>query len=124
MWNYLDNMLNTTYSKPLANGVTPEQIISINFENLDYESLKDYRKLYNYLKERLCEDKMTYIFWMRFRKFHHSRKWLTAFISGIMWMFISQIPTHICCQVNLQRFCQEGTQRSRCCRSLSASIWR
>ena len=28
----------------LANGVTPEQIISINFENLDYEPLKDYMK--------------------------------------------------------------------------------
>ena len=29
---------------------------------------------------------------------------------------------HICCQVSLQRFCREGTQRSRCCRFLSASI--
>lgn len=46
----------------LANGVTPDQLISINFENLDYEDLKDYRKLYQYLKERLCADKMTYIF--------------------------------------------------------------
>ncbi len=46
----------------LANGVAPEQIISINFENLDYEPLKDYMTLYNYLKERLCADKMTYIF--------------------------------------------------------------
>ena len=99
----------------LANGVAPEQIISINFENLDYEPLKDYMRLYNYLKERLCVDKMTYIFL-------HSRKWLTAFISEIMWMFISQAPMHICCQVSLQRFCQEGTQRSRCCRFLSASI--
>jgi len=26
------------------------------------EPLKDYMKLYNYLKERLCADKMTYIF--------------------------------------------------------------
>ena len=46
----------------LAHGVTPDQIISINFENLDYEDLKDYRKLYQYLKERLCAEKMTYIF--------------------------------------------------------------
>lgn len=46
----------------LENGVAPEQIISINFENLDFESLKDYRKLYQYLKDRLCVDKMTYIF--------------------------------------------------------------
>ena len=43
----------------LANGVAPEQIISINFENLDYEPLKDYMRLYNYLKERLCVDKIT-----------------------------------------------------------------
>lgn len=108
----------------LANGVAPEQIISINFENLDYEPLKDYMRLYNYLKERLCVDKMTYIFLDEVQEVPSLRKWLTAFISEIMWMFISQAPMHICCQVSLQRFCQEGTQRSRCCRFLSASIWR
>ena len=32
------------------------------FENLDFELLKDCMKLNNYLKERLCTDKMTYIF--------------------------------------------------------------
>lgn len=46
----------------LENIVMPEQIISINFENLDFELLKDCMKLNNYLKERLCTDKMTYIF--------------------------------------------------------------
>lgn len=46
----------------LAEGIEPEQIISINFENLDYEPLKDYMKLYQYLKENLCTAKMTYIF--------------------------------------------------------------
>lgn len=43
-------------------GVKEEQIISINFEDIDYEELTDYRKLYEYLKERLVKDKMTYIF--------------------------------------------------------------
>ena len=43
-------------------GVAEEQIISINFEDLDFEELLDYKKLYQYLKERLCADKMTYIF--------------------------------------------------------------
>ena len=43
-------------------GVEEEQIISINFEDLDYEELTDYRKLYKYLKERLINGKMTYIF--------------------------------------------------------------
>ena len=33
--------------------VEKEQIIAINFENLDYEELTDYKKLYNYLKEIL-----------------------------------------------------------------------
>ena len=28
--------------------VEKEQIIAINFENLDYEELTDYKKLYNY----------------------------------------------------------------------------
>ena len=38
-------------------GIEEEQIISINFEDLDYEELKDYRKLYKYLKERLIDGK-------------------------------------------------------------------
>ncbi len=55
-------LLEQYQQKLLAEGVAPEQIISINFENLDYEPLKDYMELYRYLKERLCTDKMTYIF--------------------------------------------------------------
>ena len=43
-------------------GVEEEQIVSINFEDLDYEPLLDYRELYKYIKERLCLNKMTYIF--------------------------------------------------------------
>ena len=43
-------------------GVDKEQIISINFEDLDNELLLDYKVLYQYIKERLCPDKMTYIF--------------------------------------------------------------
>lgn len=46
----------------LLNGVTTEQIININFEDLDFEDLLDYRALHRYIKERLCTDKMTYIF--------------------------------------------------------------
>lgn len=46
----------------LENGIENEQIISINFEELEYEDLLDYKKLYAYIKERLAEGKMTYIF--------------------------------------------------------------
>ena len=44
------------------NGVEGQQIVSVNFEDLDFEELTDYKKLYAYLKERLVEGKMTYIF--------------------------------------------------------------
>lgn len=44
------------------NGVPEDQIISVNFEELEYEELLDYRKLYAYLKERMTPGKKTYIF--------------------------------------------------------------
>ena len=46
----------------LKNNVSENQIISINFEELEYEELLDYKKLYTYLKERLCPGRTTYIF--------------------------------------------------------------
>ena len=46
----------------LATGVGEEQIISINFEDLDNEPLLNYKELYRHIKEHLCTDKMTYIF--------------------------------------------------------------
>ena len=48
------------------NGVTQEQIVSVNFEELEYEDLLDYKKLHQYLKERL--EKSRIFFWMKFRK--------------------------------------------------------
>lgn len=52
----------------LQEGVSQEQIVSINFEDLDYEELLDYKTLYEYIKERLCQDKMTYIFFDEIQK--------------------------------------------------------
>ena len=45
-----------------AGGVPAEQIVSVNFEELEYEELLDYRKLYAYLKQRLVAGQTTYIF--------------------------------------------------------------
>ena len=44
------------------NGICDKQIISLNFEELENEALLDYKALYNYITERLSENKMTYIF--------------------------------------------------------------
>lgn len=43
-------------------GVEEEQIIAINFEELDYEHLNNYRVLYDYIKNLLLPEKMNYIF--------------------------------------------------------------
>lgn len=46
----------------LKSGVAQEQIIAINFEMLEFEELKDYKRLYLYLADRLQPGKMNYIF--------------------------------------------------------------
>ena len=42
--------------------VDDSQIISINFEKLEFEHLLNYKELYSYITERLHPEKMTYIF--------------------------------------------------------------
>lgn len=44
------------------NGIDSPQIISINFESIEYESLTDYHALYDYISERLIPDKTNYVF--------------------------------------------------------------
>lgn len=43
-------------------GVSEEQIIFINFEDIAYEDLLDYKELYQYLIKQLTPDRMNYIF--------------------------------------------------------------
>ena len=51
---YIDHLKQT--------GVDDEQIISINLEDVENEHLLDYKKLYAYIKDRLCNDKYSYVF--------------------------------------------------------------
>jgi len=44
------------------NGVKDNQIVSINFEDMQYEHLMDYQKLYEYIIARLVEGQRTYVF--------------------------------------------------------------
>ena len=44
------------------NGVEDNQIISINFEDADYEELQDRKKLYEHIKAKLVKGKKTYVF--------------------------------------------------------------
>lgn len=58
----------------IANGTSPEQIITINFENLDFEDLTDYKALYRYVNERLLPDRMNYIFLDEIEHVQHYEK--------------------------------------------------
>lgn len=44
------------------NGVQENQIIVINFEDFDNFELRDSQKLYQYVKDRILDDNMTYVF--------------------------------------------------------------
>lgn len=46
----------------LENGVSSEQIQSINLEDINYENLLDYRALHTHIQANLVENKMNYIF--------------------------------------------------------------
>ena len=45
-----------------ASGVADEQIIAINLEDLAYEPLLSYQALHQYIRERLCPGRYTYVF--------------------------------------------------------------
>lgn len=45
-----------------STGVTDEQIISINLEDIAFENLLNYKSLYSYVTDRLCKNKYTYVF--------------------------------------------------------------
>mgnify|MGYP002753569930 FL=1 len=46
----------------LDSGVKPNQIISINFEDLEFEPLQEYHALHEYIVERLIPDTSVYVF--------------------------------------------------------------
>ena len=51
------------YQEYLINkGISKDQIISINFEDFDYEELTDPHKLYEFIKERIIDGKKMYVF--------------------------------------------------------------
>lgn len=65
----------------LRNGVDRSQILAINFEDLEFEDLQDYKALYQYVKERLLPDRKNYLF---FDEIQH----VTAFEKAIDSLFL------------------------------------
>ena len=111
-------------------GVAQEQIISINFEDLDYEALLDYKALYRYVKKRLQPDRMTYIFLDEIQKVPFFEKAVDSlyvqpntdlYITGSNAYPSSRIPTSIslaptptCCRATWRPFSQAGMWKFQC----------
>lgn len=89
----------------IEHGVEEKQIVSINFEDMDFEELTDYKKLYVYLKERLVEGKTTYIFLDEVQNVENYQKVVDSlyikdnvdlYVTGSnAYMLSSEIATHI-----------------------------
>jgi len=85
------------------NGVEEKQIVSINFEDADYEELQDRKKLYEYLKSKLIKDKKTYIFLDEIQKVNEFEKTVDSlfinkdvdlYITGSnAWLLSSELAT-------------------------------
>ena len=58
----------------LNNGITKDQIISINLEDLKYNFLEDYMSLYNYINDSLKPNKKNYIFIDEVQKINEFQK--------------------------------------------------
>lgn len=56
------SLLRMFKDKILTDGVSKEQVVELNFEELDNEPLLDYKALHTYLKQQLQRDRMNYIF--------------------------------------------------------------
>lgn len=58
----------------LNHGVRREQIITLNFESLEYEDLTDYRRLYQHITNLLQPDCMNYVFLDEIQHVEHFEK--------------------------------------------------
>ena len=55
-------VLNQIKEELKESGISDDHIIFINFEYIEYEELLDYKKLNNYIKEKIVDNKLYYIF--------------------------------------------------------------
>lgn len=82
----------------LADGVQPEQIQAINFEDLAFSKLTDYQELYRYLSQRLLPDQMNYIFLDEIQNVPNFEKAVDSLKA--MLTYTLPVLTPLCCQVN------------------------
>lgn len=53
-----------------STGISEKQIISVNLEDPEFDDIREYKDLYNYVSDRLVADKMNYVFLDEVQKVH------------------------------------------------------
>ena len=104
--------------------MSEEQIVYVNFEDLDYEELQDYRKLYGYLKGQLCEGRKTYIFLDEIQKVPDFEKVVDSlYVKLDVDIYITGSNAYML-SGNLAPLLTGRMWRSRCCRFNLRSFWK
>lgn len=64
----------------LENDVSEKQIIYINFESMQFDDIKDYKLLYEYIKEHIAKDSRTYLLLDEIQEVVHWEKAVNSFL--------------------------------------------
>ncbi|WP_455630500.1 ATP-binding protein [Megamonas sp.] len=64
----------------LENDVSEKQIIYINFESMQFDDIKDYKLLYEYIKEHIAKDSRTYLLLDEIQEVIHWEKAVNSFL--------------------------------------------
>lgn len=98
-------ILNQFQSYLMNHGVAENQIISINFEEMEFDELLDYKKLYQYIKERMVDHKRMYIFLDEVQNVSmyekvvdslYVKEYIDVYITGSnSYLFSSQLATRL-----------------------------
>lgn len=95
----------------LQNGITKEQIISINLEDGEYMDIDDSKTLFNFVNIRLIPDRMNYIFLDEVQRVRDFQKAVDALHIKKTVMYILQVLMRTFCPGSLQHFCLDVISR-------------
>ena len=87
-------------------GVDEQDILYMNFENLDFEEISDYKKLNTYVKEHKGANKQ-YLFLMKFNMYQDLKKLLILleYLLIALYLLLVQIPK--CCHMKYLHYFRE-----------------
>ena len=99
----------------LADNVTAEQIIDINFELMEYDKLRDYRALYEYINKRIIPSKKMYLFLDEIQHVPSFERVVdNFFVQDNIDIYILQVLMLILCPLIWLHFSQVAMYKLRC----------